>query len=109
MMGYNIIKIVNLVTHDYDNNPNVKEIYNFVTLHPEYFCKSDRMTNSYVNVTMFYDGSKEGWAESEQANILREEFIQLCRTLEYGDLYVINHPEDSCATLYHEDLYRDDK
>ena len=71
----------------------------FVAEHPRLFTKSGELVNGYINYVMFWDGSKEGWDESNEADRLRETFIELLKKIEYTRIYHIEHHEGVAPSM----------
>lgn len=49
------------------------------------FIKNSSMMNGYQTLVLVPDGSKEGWANSSQGDVLRNEFIDRLEQDKYGD------------------------
>lgn len=58
------------------------------------FARSGTMVNGYVNYVMFWDGSKEGWGESEQGDKLRSHFIELLSQIPFSHIYHVARADD---------------
>ena len=69
------------------------ELDAFMVEHPDYFARSAPLSNGTINYVMFWDGSKEGWDSSNEADELRKEFLILCNKLRRANIYEINNHE----------------
>jgi hypothetical protein len=99
-MGYFVYEfVVGIVNQCSLKSENKKALNRFVKEHKELFSKSREQVNGYITYVMFYDGSKEGWEESEKANELRERFIELLDRISHAQIYHVRNPEDSCPVL----------
>ena len=47
------------------------------------------MMNGSVTWTFVVDGSKEGWATSDLADVLRDRFIEACESCQYTDVVLL--------------------
>jgi hypothetical protein len=90
------IQTIQCVTVNFlkENNNIISALDNFVKKHNIYFHKSEKMTNGYITYIMFFDGSKEGWTESNKCDALRLKFLRLISKLSYGSVYIIEHYEN---------------
>jgi len=91
-MGVLREQIVVCTTYDWDSNDRSK-LDSFVEQHPKFFVKLSTMINGVINYIMFWDGSKEGWPESDEADELREQFINLLKKLGWASIYEIDNYE----------------
>jgi len=91
--------VVGIVNEYQTKTSQGKALDNFVKANKNLFTKSKPLVNGFITYVMFYDGSKEGWEESEKADELREEFIRLLDAIQYSEIYYIDRPEDKQATL----------
>jgi len=69
------------------------ELDAFMVEHPDYFARSNALSNGIINYVMFWDGSKEGWDCSNEADELRKEFITICKKLRWANIYEIDNHE----------------
>jgi len=76
-----------------------KELNEFVEKHPDLFFKFPEGLNGDVTYVMGWDGSKEGWDASNEADELRNKFIQLLKDVPYSKIYHIEHPEEETPIL----------
>lgn len=88
-MGYNQTDFVYAVTLDED-----PELNKFVKKYPKLFFMKHGTTNSWVNYVMIYDGSKEGWSDSDDADKIRERFIKKCKEVEASWWHVSDGESD---------------
>jgi len=81
-MGYLKPEYVILETSQYEKK-GINEIDKFIEEQEEeikrYFKKFDKLTNATIIYFMCWDGSKEGWDESNKCNEVREKFIDIIR------------------------------
>jgi len=95
-----------LTTYDFDvNSEALKALKKFAKSHRKYVRYSSTNINSVVNFVFFWDGSKEGWDISNDCYKLRKQFFNLARDLKLGDIYAIDHREDSSPELKHINLF----
>ena len=101
-MGTLYEQMVIVTTYDWGSNDR-RELDQFISEHPDLFTKSGVLTNSTINYMMFWDGSKEGWSDSDRGDELRAEFIRLCKKLYMAEIYEINNHEmrENDPTLIH--------
>ena len=92
-MGVFYRQVVVCITYDGDSPAKIA-LNDFVESNKGLFTKSETLINGFVNYVMFWDGSKEGWDESNKGNQLREEFLKLINKLDYAYLYEINDHEE---------------
>ncbi len=78
----------------------------FIEKNPELFIKKDSTRNGYINYVMIWDGSKEGWDESDHADSLRRKFIKLLQELDASIYHIVDSDMDEQIRLFtHEDKY----
>lgn len=99
-MGVICVQAVVCITYDWKSNDRT-ELDKLVEAHPKLFTKSETMVNGVINYVMFWDGSKEGWDDSDEGDELRKKFISLVKKLLGADLYEIYHYEDGNPQLKH--------
>ena len=86
-----------------------KKLDEFINNNQDLFIKKDPKRNGYVSYVMYvmiWDGSKEGWEESDLANKLREKFIRLLQKNNANVYHVIDDPYSDHPYLFsHYDKY----
>jgi len=95
-MGYLLKEFVNAVVADYDLEGHKIRFDNLIKMmdeHPDLFSYKLKLTNGESCFMMNWDGSKEGWSESEEADELRKKFIAFLKGFDYADIYHIKHGE----------------
>jgi len=91
-MGVIKREFVNAVVADYDieaNKIRFDNLIKFMDEHPNLFSYSLKLTNGENCFIMNWDGSKEGWPESDEADELRKKFIDFLKGFEFPDIYHI--------------------
>jgi len=102
-MGTLFEQVVVCITYAFDSN-DLSELDRFVEEYPDLFAKSGELINSTVNYVMFWDGSKEGWDNSNEGDELRRAFLEACDKLCLAHVYQINNHElyeDHPKLLFH--------
>ena len=99
-MGVIYRQAVLCITHD-EESKVLTELDAFIKQNPLLFAKSETLTNGVINYVMFWDGSKEGWTESNEGDKLRAKFIEIVNRLEWADIYEINDHEEYTPQLKH--------
>ena len=81
-MGYLKPEYVIFETSQFEKK-GIKEIDEFIERQEKevkrYFKKFDKLTNSTIIYFMCWDGSKEGWDESNKGDEVREEFLNIIK------------------------------
>ena len=98
--------VIGIVIYDPDKT---KDLDRFVEEHSRLFTKSEELTNGFVNYVMFWDGSKEWWNASNEADRLREIFIELLKQVGGTTIYHIEDYEDSDPTVSRFFVYTKDR
>ena len=80
------------LTVEYKNH--TAKLDKFVEEHPRLFTRSKTQTNGYINYIMFWDGSKEGWDDSNEGDKLRNQFLKLMKEAGRFTVYEIVDPEN---------------
>jgi len=80
-----------LIVQVSDFEEGIKAVDAFITAlplrHRNLFTKSKPMSNGYITYFMNWDGSKEGWKTSDEADKVREDFIEVVNeNLEYAGI-----------------------
>lgn len=57
------------------------------------FAMSPPLTNSCFAVVMFPDGSNESWPESDRCDIIRQKFVDFCKSIEYTRVHHLSFGE----------------
>lgn len=102
-MGVISPQMVICICHDREGNAK-DELDDFVKATPDLFVRSGVLTNGVINYVMFWDGSKEGWNESDRGDELRDKFLDLVKELTYAEIYKIDHFENYQPTLSYQHI-----
>ncbi|KKN06016.1 hypothetical protein LCGC14_1081620 [marine sediment metagenome] len=111
-MGYLFKEFVNAVVSGHDLKKHKIRFDNLIKMMDEYpnlFSYKLKLTNNENCFMMNWDGSKEGWGESEEADELRKKFIAFLKGFDYADIYHIQHGECEEPILINENPKKDEE
>src|SRR6185437_16291776 len=99
MTGYFMNEfVIGVINNCYKES--VVKLDKFTELHSDLIFKKNALSNGYINYVMIWDGSKEGWETSEEADLVRAEFISLLKSTK-ADWYSIQDGEDYEEPINH--------
>jgi hypothetical protein len=102
-MGYFRRKTVTAICSNYDDKVKLARLDSFITKNPKLFTKLDSLANGYITYVMAWDGSKEGWDTSDDADKLRSRFIKLLKDLDADIYHVIQGKCEDASILTHKE------